>query len=233
MFRQVTHLLLLVVMSVVALSGAPGPARAQMEIGTPQDAEYRARPGDRVTVEFYTPPGEPLDVTTVTKIVNSEGSVFLPYVGEVSVGGLTSERIRMRLQELYAAFFTDAVVDASVELRVDVTGTVRSPGTYFVEPGATLVHAVAEAGGAAFDLALVSNQVPSDPSKVQLVRDGAVRILDIRPEYITPDVLNLRVESGDWIFVPSRRRLRDEIRFWGSVGAVISSIIAVAVVIAN
>ena len=93
------------------------------------------------------------------------------------------------------------------------------PGQYYMDPSATIIDAIADAGGAASEYALNTIQIPSDQSQVRLVRDGRTHVLNIRPDEITPEVIQMRVHSGDWIHVPARRRsrVRDELTFWGSI----------------
>jgi hypothetical protein len=70
----------------------------------------------------------------------------------------------------------------------------------------------------------------ADPSRVRLVRDGKVTVIDMRPLDIRAEVLALQVQSGDWLYVPraSSSRLREEVTFWGSV---VSTLLTVATLI--
>ena len=77
--------------------------------------------------------------------------------------------------------------------------------------------------------------IPSDPSQVRLVRDGASIVFSVRPDDITEETLELRVRSGDWIHVPtkSRSRIRDEVTFWGSLLSITSSFISLIILLNN
>ena len=60
-------------------------------------------------------------------------------------------------------------------------------------------------------------------------------ILDLRSDAATQAVLEMPIQSGDWIHVPAqqRSRLRDEMQFWGSLLSLFSSVVAVGILIAQ
>lgn len=216
-----------------ATAALTSPVAAQVDDLGAAEETYAVRPGDQVTISFFTAAGDRLEVIAGTRTVDRDGRLFLPYVGSVDVTGLDVQGIRERLEQLYARFYTDPVVDVTVELRINVTGAVRNPGSIFIDPSATLIDVLSEAGGVGIDVVVASNQIAADPSKVRLVRDGRVTILDVRPEHVTQDVLSMPIQSGDWIFVPPRprSRIRDEIQFWGGVLSFATTVVALVVLI--
>lgn len=188
--------------------------------------DYGLRSGDQLQISFYTAAGEEIREITGERLVDRAGNIFLPYVGTVRVLGMDATGVRERLEELYASFYDSPVVDVQVQLRVSVTGSVMRPGNYFVDPSSTLIDALATAGGVTPDVTISNINIPSDPSRVRLVREGETRILDLRADAATPESLNLRVASGDWIFVPvkQRSRFRDDLLFLGSILSVATSV---------
>jgi protein involved in polysaccharide export with SLBB domain len=138
------------------------------------------------------------------------------------------------LTQKFAPFYTDPVVTVNVQLRVNITGLVAAPGHYLLDPTTTIVDALATAGGASGEVTTGSN-IAGNPSAVRLIRDGAVIILDLRPEAADPTALGMRIQSGDWIYVPTlaRSRLRDEIQFWGSLVSLFTGLAAAIVIIAG
>jgi protein involved in polysaccharide export with SLBB domain len=196
-----------------------------------QELGYTVRPGDRVTVEVFTAAGEPVDVVSGERILDRNGDLFLPYVGTVHASGLDEISIRELLTEEYGRFYDDPVVSVDVQLRVNITGAVGRPGQYFLDPTATLVDAVAQAGGTGPELAVNTFQLPANPAQVRLVRDGQAYSVNLRPDDITPETAGMRVRSGDWIHVPpqDRSRIRDEITFWGSLVSFATSVAALII----
>ena len=219
MLPRVSRLLALLIAAVA-------PASAQ-------EASYQIRPGDRITVDVFTAAGQRVAVVSGEHILDRDGTVYLPYVGDITVSGLDEVGLRDILSTRYGGFYDSPVVSVKVQLRVNVTGSVGRPGQYFLHPTATLVDAIASAGGTTPEYAVSTIQIPSDPTAVRLVRDGVTTVMNLRPDDIDPDVLGMRVRSGDWIHVPvqERSRVRDEITFWGSMVSFATSVVALIVLL--
>lgn len=198
-----------------------------------QEAGYSIRPGDRITVDVFTAAGQKVDVVTGQRILDRNGTVYLPYVGSIHAAGRDENALREELIQRYSSFYDEPVVNVKVELRVNITGSVGRPGQYFFDPTATIIDALSEAGGPTSEIAVNSFQIPSDQRSVRLVRDGQTVILNVRADEITPEVIGMRVRSGDWLHVPARERsrIRDEVTFWGSITSFAASIIALILLI--
>jgi len=196
--------------------------------------DYGVRPGDKVTVLLYTGAGVEVGGVGGERIIDRGGQIFLPYVGPTSVAGLDQAGIRELLTERYATFYQGHVVSVKVELSVSVTGAVRNAGKFFVSPTSSVIDAIASAGGMVSELTAGGGTgIPADQTRVRLVRDGQTTVLNLRPDDISPEVLLLPAQSGDWIHVPNqaRSRVRDEIQFWGSIMSFVASVAAVIVLI--
>ena len=206
-----------------------------MPLEAQTEAPYMLRPGDRVTIDVYTAAGQRVDVVSGVHILDRDGNVYLPYIASVHLSGLDEPAARELLVERYAHFYDAPVVNMKVELRVNVTGAVGRPGQYYLDPSATIIDALSNAGGIGSEVAVSSIQVESDPAHVRLVRDGRTMLLDMRPDEISDAVIKMRIRSGDWIHVPPRprSRIRDELTFWGSILSFTSSIVALIVYISR
>lgn len=84
--------------------------------------------------------------------VSSTGEIFLPYLGEVVVNGLTTSAARERIQERMLDIAPSAQVQLAVtpgrNNSVDVVGGVGAPGSYPLDSRNTRILSVlAEAGG--------------------------------------------------------------------------------------
>jgi polysaccharide export outer membrane protein len=199
------------------------------------DAPYELRPGDKVTAEVFTAAGEQVSVVSGERILDRDGNVYLPYIGTVHLAGLDQVAARDSLVARYSHFYDQPVVNLTVKLRVNVTGVVGRPGQYYLDPTATIIDALSNAGGIGSDVSVASIQVASDPEHVRLVRDGQTLILNLRADEISDSVINMRIRSGDWIHVPPQpsSRIRSELTFWGSILSFTSSIVALIVYISR
>ena len=210
--------------AALPLVGQPVLAQEPAEV-------YALRPGDKIEVTVFTAAGQKIDVVEGERILDRSGKVFLPFVGTVQVMGLDQDELRQLLVDRYSPYYSDPVVNVKVMLRVNVTGAVSTPGQLFLDPTATVLDAVASAGGMGPEIAVSNIQIPADQSAVRLVRDGETTILNLRADEIQPEVLAMRIRSGDWIHVPyrPRSRIRDELLFWGNLISFAASVVGLIV----
>ena len=108
--------------------------------------DYRLNPGDQLIV------GVTGSVETQLRLViNSEGKIFIPQVGEVDVAGLRygdlQAAIARRIGEQYKDAHVSVVIAQLHGITVYVTGFAVSPGAYTISSLSTLVDAVLAAGG--------------------------------------------------------------------------------------
>ena len=200
-----------------------------------QDPSYGVQPGDRVTLDFFTAAGVRSNEIAGERTVDRNGEIFLPFLGTISVLGKDAEAIRALREDEYSVLFAEPVLQVVVQLRVNITGMVRRPGSYYVDPTLTVLDALAEAGGSSGEIDIAGGGA-ADASQVRLVRrNGELRILDLRPEQITQETRAIKIQSGDWIHVPLRRKskLRDDIQFYGSVLAILVSMAGLIVLVSN
>ena len=211
----------LVTSGLVAAAGLVVSATA----ATAQVDPLIASVGDQVDIEFFTASGAEVREITGSRWIDQNGQIYLPYIGLTDVLGRDVNGIRDHLLERFDVFYDSPVIEVALKVRVNVTGAVRSPGHYFVEPTATMVDALAIAGGSEGEIDFSTPGGAADVERVHLVRDGALSILDMRPEMMTPQTFTQLVESGDWLYVPTqaRSRWRDNIQLIGSVLTVVAS----------
>ena len=199
----------------------------------PQVTRRGVQPGDQVSIAFYTAAGVELTEVSGDRTVDPNGEIFLPFLGTVSVVDQETSGIRRLLEERYGALYSEPVVEVVTNVNVNITGAVRNPGQFYFPPSATLVDALARAGGVTTETELQGGG--SDASRVRLVRDGVATVIDMRPLEPRPEVLNLRVQSGDWLFVPmsQRSQTREQITFWGSLLSTLLTVASLVVLIAR
>lgn len=169
--------------------------------------EYRIRAGDTLRVEV-------LEDATINRevLVGPDGSISVPLVGTVSVGGKTRAQVSDRLATALAPNFakrpnvlvsllSQRSVTGSVSRKVYVIGEVNKPGYVDVGRNTTLLQALALAGGVT-DFAAVK--------RVQLRRLSSSGETVYRFDYGKvlagqSNVGTSKVVGGDVIVVPARR----------------------------
>jgi polysaccharide export outer membrane protein len=116
-------------------------------------------PNPTPNLEYHVGPGDVLDVTVLgnqdlsrTAVVQTNGSIVLPLLGEVPVGSLTVPEIRTKLTNLLAR---DYLVRPQVEVSVKeyqsqfvtILGEVNSPGRKPIRGQTRLLDLLLESGG--------------------------------------------------------------------------------------
>ncbi|WP_058291129.1 polysaccharide biosynthesis/export family protein [Tritonibacter multivorans] len=168
------------------------------------------RSGDLLRVEV-------LEDTTINRevLVAPDGRISLPLAGNVSVSGITIPQAQARIRtQLASSFATEPTVVVSLlrlreptqsslaePLSIFVLGEVNNPGVVAVEPGATLLQALAVAGGVT-DFAAVK--------RIQLRRvvNGREELFYLNYQNVLDGQIGLglsKMVEGDLIVVPARR----------------------------
>ena len=167
--------------------------------------QYRVGPQDILTFtvwdhpELTIPAGEFRSAEIQGHLVNAEGKIFFPYVGEIEVGGRTLEQIRRELTAKLSKYIKDPQLDVRVasfrSKKVNVTGQVKTPGFFPVtDMPMTLVEALTAAGGGTPEASL---------RRVQVVRDGVARTFNVQALLERGDMSqNLLLQDGDIVYVP-------------------------------
>jgi len=221
MFRKIQGVILLAAFLLTS------PASGQEAL---RQVSYGVRAGDEVTIRVFTSAGAQLSEVSGTRIVDPNGQIYLPYVGTLSVEGLSAPEIRRLLADEYARLYSDPVVEVVSRLKVNVTGAVRSPGHYLLDPSSTIIDALASAGGVGSEID-IGVYAASDPASSRIVRNGRLHILDLTPNTTEPGVFSLPIQSGDWIHIPiaERSRVREQVQFWGGIIGLATSTIALII----
>lgn len=167
------------------------------------------QPGDAVKLRVWREPelsGEfPVD---------EHGDAVFPKLGPVRVANLTTDSLSRMLVATYSAYLRDPSVEVVMLRRVTVSGAVKNPGLYPVDPTMTVVDAVALAGGA-------TPQGKLD--RVVLLRDGKTLTAELRRQ---TRLAETPLRSGDQLYVPERSWLS---RNPWVVAAVVGAVATVAV----
>ena len=126
--------------------GLGGPADTATLSTIPIGSDYVVGPGDTLILNIWGSVQQNVPVT-----VDADGKIMLPKAGPVYVWGLTFSEtealIKRTLQEHYANFNISISMGRLRTIRVFVFGAVKVPGTYYLNPQATVLHALYAAYG--------------------------------------------------------------------------------------
>jgi len=171
--------------------GSPTPAAAPVGV---VDDDYRLGPGDRLTVTYHG-----ARTATETVAVHSDGALVLPDGPPVPAAGRRLGDLRAAVARTVAEIFTATDVSVSLaaarQRTVTVAGEVGRPGRHRLGAFSTVIDALFAAGGPTARGSLRS---------IRLVRDGAVRRLDLAELAAggAAAAADLPLADGDRLVVP-------------------------------
>jgi polysaccharide biosynthesis/export protein len=175
---------------------------------------YRLQPYDLIDVDVYSEE----DLHKPARL-GSDGTVLLPLIGSVKVGGLTVTEATNLICQRYAAGF---VKNPSVLITVlqyrkstfSILGQVEKPGIYEISEGAqvSILEAVSLAAG--FTPTAAQNSVT-----VKRMVDGKDTIFKVKAGDMAqnPDAAPFDVQPGDTILVPVAQYQKSNFSILGQV----------------
>lgn len=144
-----TTLFILVVMTVSLMITAHAEPQQIAQSTTPRafgDSEFRLGPEDVIEVSVY---GE--KDLSIAVPVRPDGKVSIPLIGEIPASGKTATELQKEIAQKYARFISEPAVTVVVKEvnspKVSVLGEVKTPGMYKIKDRATVLDAIAMAGG--------------------------------------------------------------------------------------
>jgi len=110
------------------------------------DGEFQLGPDDVVEVSVY----QEKELSAIVP-VRPDGKISIPLIGEMPASGKTAKELQKEITSKYAQFITEPAVTVVVKEvnspKVSVLGEVKSPGVYKIKDRATVIDAIALAGG--------------------------------------------------------------------------------------
>lgn len=182
----------------VPAASAADPARMSSAMAV-VGGDYILRPKDVISVTVY---GEP-DLTIQDRLV-SDGTIMMPLVGRIKVGGKTSVGAAEAIRGALAA---DYLVNPQVSVSITeaarenftVIGKVTAPGSYPLPPGGrlSLLEAIGMAGGFAPSASpgRITVKRKEGSSETILKVDGKSQVNSTREQ-------SFEIRPGDVINVP-------------------------------
>jgi polysaccharide export outer membrane protein len=172
-----------------------------------QSAGYRIQPGDQLAITVLED-----DTLNRTTLVLPDGRISVPLAGSIQAAGRSVESVESTIADRLASNFAVrpsvfvsvvAVTDELETFPIFVVGQVGEPGQRDVEPGTTMLQAIALAGG--LDRFAATKRIQlrrADPATGQerlyifnyraVERGGAIQSM-------------ITLREGDVIIVPERR----------------------------
>jgi polysaccharide biosynthesis/export protein len=192
-----------IVVLIFLLVGGMGRLGAQSPAGEP--SEFRAGDAVRVTVWQYP------DLSGTFGVAD-DGTVVHPIYQSIHLASMTQAQAEAAFRTILQRYEVDPQFVVEPLYRITITGEVRSPNVYTVTTQATVLQAIAQAGGPT-PLARVD--------RVRLGRAGQEIVVDLSDRSGLQQ--NTRLRSGDQLMVDSRRS------FWsGTVQPVLTALGSVA-----
>jgi polysaccharide export outer membrane protein len=131
-------------------SGLPSGASAYEVIRDPAaitPAAYLLRPGDKLAVNIF----QEEDLSQRELQIDEAGTISLPLIGDMQAAGLSPGQLSRAIEAAYGRNYlrdpqANVVLLEARERTVSVEGEVKNAGVYKVQPGYTLLSALALAG---------------------------------------------------------------------------------------
>lgn len=144
--------------SMLAMIGGLAMAFVLLAADASRADGYTFDSGDILRVSVIGEASYPLDV-----VVDDRGSISLPLLGDVQARGLTTVALSQAIQRAFQQ--QKLILEPFVKVEIGqyrpffISGTVAHPGSYPFQPGITVRHALAIAGG--FRATTVGNMEPA------------------------------------------------------------------------
>lgn len=137
------------------------------------------------------------DTFSTREHVRPDGKISVPIVGEVMARGRrpdeVAKEIETRLKTMLKEPNVTLVLEQPAQMPISVTGEVRQSGTFQMEPGTNVLHAIASAGGL--------NDY-ADGDKIFLVRKSLAQRVRFKYSDLRSGVTtNITLQPGDLVVV--------------------------------
>jgi len=127
-------------------------------------------------------------------VIDTDGNIFMPFVGLIKVEGKTPEDVAAVIKGKYADFLKEPYIYVRPLIRITLAGSVLRPGSYRIDPRSSLWDLLDMAGGPSS---------AADLKKISVFRGGDIVIKNLLKAFEKAYSLKeIGVQSGDQIIVP-------------------------------
>ncbi|HNS04838.1 MAG TPA: polysaccharide biosynthesis/export family protein [Candidatus Saccharicenans sp.] len=193
---------------VLIIGVVPGVAQQAVRFnGSQEEGQVNGR--DYFIREYIIGPRDLLEIKVFelpefdqTVRVSEDGSITLPLIGNVQVGGLTKDKAEEKLSELLQKYVKKAQVSIFIKeyqsSRVAIIGAVEKPGMYELVGRQTLLQMISQAGG-------FKDSAANEIYVLREGQDGTTASINIDLEELLINGnqnLNIPIQPNDVINVP-------------------------------
>ncbi|MBI9087285.1 MAG: polysaccharide biosynthesis/export family protein [Desulfobacterales bacterium] len=156
--------------------------------------------------------------TQVDLTVSSAGTINMPFIGAVTVEGLTASQVEAKIREPLARdYFVDPEIIVSIRgyhhLRYNIAGAVKLPGLYESNAKMTVMELIAKAGGVTENRGSVAyilrsgEELPASDQAMEKMAGQAEPIrIDLQKLLDRGDMTqNRELQSGDSVYIPGEK----------------------------
>ncbi len=188
---------------LVCVPGCAGPTEEVIREANSVQKDFLLGPEDVLEIAVW----RNQDLTQKEEIIRPDGKISMPLLGEVVASGLTANQLATHIMERLKAYKESPSVSVRVKevnsYYVFVLGEAMKPGKYKLKSHATVLQAIAVAGGftsyAAKNRMQVLRTVSTDNGETREVRIPA-RYNDL--VYGEGQIGNFLLKSGDVVIIP-------------------------------
>jgi polysaccharide export outer membrane protein len=189
------------------------PALLEAAVGEREGDAYQLGPGDSLLVAVYGHPelsiapfiggvSGPQGGRSVGLLIDNDGSVQLPLIGRVQVGGKTSGQVQGLLQDQLGVYVKDPRVAVQVMfpgyIRYYLLGVFTNPGLKYSDRPLGLLEALSLGGSVDLEKASLTT--------AYVARQGKKLPVDFRRLILNGDIRqNIRLRPGDVVVVPDHQ----------------------------
>lgn len=208
MSRRAVHLTraiggVLVSVLLIGVTGCGGPSMDVIDEANRVENDFFLGPEDVLEIAVW----RNQDLSQKEVVVRPDGKISMPLIGEVVASGRTANQLANQIAERLKEFKERPSVSVSVKevnsYYVYVLGEVTKPGKYQLKSHATVLQAIAVAGG--FTVYAAKNRM--QVLRTVVTEDGKSREMRIPARYDDlvsgkGEIRNFVLKPGDVVVVP-------------------------------